>query len=86
MQSQSFLFNSALVLLLNIGFAICANEADNNTSNFYSYSCNADTYELQLTSFSTVWTLLDVLVVSLACAIYLMYLCFNKFVNTMALA
>ncbi|BBB06505.1 glycoprotein N [Rhinolophus gammaherpesvirus 1] len=57
---------------------------DSTTVDFYSFTCNADTYALQLNSVSTIWTLIDVLIISVACSIYLMYMCFNKFVNTMA--
>ncbi|UTM04360.1 envelope glycoprotein N [Equid gammaherpesvirus 2] len=63
---------------------ICKNSTTPSESKtFYSYDCNADTYAPQLASFSTIWTLLNVLVMTIACVIYLIYMCFNKFVATM---
>lgn len=55
-------------------------------SSFYSYECNADTYTPNLSSFSTIWALLNVLVIIISSIVYLMYLCFNKFVDTMTKA
>ncbi|QCF48499.1 UNVERIFIED_ASMBLY: envelope glycoprotein N [human gammaherpesvirus 4] len=50
---------------------------------FYSYTCNADTFSPSLTSFASIWALLTLVLVIIASAIYLMYVCFNKFVNTL---
>lgn len=50
---------------------------------FYSYQCNADTFSPSLTSFASIWALLTLVLVIVASAIYLMYVCFNKFVNTL---
>lgn len=58
----------------------------NQQNGFYSYDCNADTYAPNLSSFSTIWALLNVLVVIISSIVYLMYLCFNKFVDTMTKA
>ncbi|UTM04517.1 envelope glycoprotein N [Equid gammaherpesvirus 2] len=74
-----------LCLMDYVSQVICK---DNSTTpseskTFYSYACNADTYAPQLASFSTIWTLLNVLVMTIACVIYLIYMCFNKFVATM---
>lgn len=55
-------------------------------TDFYSYECNADTYAPNLSSFSTIWALLNVLVIIISFIVYLMYLCFNKFVDTMTKA
>lgn len=50
---------------------------------FYDYSCNANTYTPSLTSFSSIWALLNTLVIIIATVIFLMYVCFNKFVNAL---
>ncbi|AIB03208.1 ORF53 [Bovine gammaherpesvirus 6] len=63
--------------------ATVAHKNDQEGANFYKYSCNADTYPLKLTSFSSIWALVNVLVVVISTVIYMMYHCFNKFVNTL---
>ncbi|AAX58089.1 ORF53 [Ovine gammaherpesvirus 2] len=50
---------------------------------FYSYSCNADTFVLRLNSFSSVWALINVFVVLISAVVYMTYVCFTKFVNTL---
>nr|UTK45529.1 envelope glycoprotein N [Equid gammaherpesvirus 5]UTK45608.1 envelope glycoprotein N [Equid gammaherpesvirus 5]UTK45687.1 envelope glycoprotein N [Equid gammaherpesvirus 5]UTK45766.1 envelope glycoprotein N [Equid gammaherpesvirus 5] len=85
MKSEVALFICACMLAL-VDRVTCSNNgtATFESVKFYSYDCSADTYAPKLTSFSTVWTLLNVLVMTIACVIYLIYMCFNKFVNTMA--
>ncbi|AJG42979.1 hypothetical protein KM481_gp49 [Harp seal herpesvirus] len=53
---------------------------------FYDYSCNADTYKIELTSFSSIWALLNVVIVLFTTILYLIYICFTRFVTTMALS
>ncbi|ALE14767.1 ORF53 [Felid gammaherpesvirus 1] len=55
------------------------------TPSFYDYSCNSDTYTLELTSFSSIWAIINMVVILISTIIYLIYICFNKFVNTMTL-
>lgn len=50
---------------------------------FYDYECNADTYDISLTSFSSIWALINVLLVIVASVLYMIYMCFSRFVNTM---
>ncbi|AAK38256.1 ORF47 [callitrichine gammaherpesvirus 3] len=50
---------------------------------FYSYMCNADTFSPSLTSVSSIWAMMSVTLVIIASTLYLMYVCFNKFVTTM---
>lgn len=88
MQAKALLFNRALILVLcfctsGIYANSGTNSSEEQSNNFYNYECNADTFTLQLNSLSTIWTLIDVLLISIACSIFLMYMCFNKFVNTM---
>lgn len=61
-------------------------DLNDSIKKFYSFDCNADTYAPNLSSFSTIWALLNVLVVIISFIVYLMYLCFNKFVDTMTKA
>ncbi|UTM04833.1 envelope glycoprotein N [Equid gammaherpesvirus 2] len=74
-----------LCLMDDVSQVVCSQNSTTVSKfpTFYSYDCNADTYAPQLTSFSTIWTLLNVLVMTIACVIYLIYMCFNKFVATM---
>ncbi|ATA58283.1 UL73 viral envelope glycoprotein [Eptesicus fuscus gammaherpesvirus] len=50
--------------------------------NFYDYSCTADTYEMSFSSFSSVWAFLNVAIILIATVLFLVYMCFNKFVDT----
>ncbi|ARW78115.1 envelope glycoprotein N [Common bottlenose dolphin gammaherpesvirus 1 strain Sarasota] len=51
--------------------------------NFYDFKCNADTYTPALGSFSSIWALFNTLVVIVATVIFLLFVCFNKFVSAM---
>lgn len=46
---------------------------------FYNYSCNANTFNPSFSSFSSIWAMLNAMVVLVTTVVYLMYLCFNKF-------
>lgn len=51
---------------------------------FYDYSCSANTFTPTLSSFSSIWALLNALVIVAATIIFLMYVCFNKFVTAIS--
>lgn len=51
---------------------------------FYDYSCSANTFTPTLSSFSSIWALLNALVIVAATIIFLMYVCFNKFVAALS--
>lgn len=51
---------------------------------FYDYSCSAYTFAPSLSSFSTIWALLNAMVIVVATIIFLMYVCFNKFVAALS--
>lgn len=48
---------------------------------FYNYSCNANTFNPSFSSFSSIWALLNAMIVLVTTVVYLMYLCFNKFLT-----
>ncbi|AGY30735.1 ORF53 [Retroperitoneal fibromatosis-associated herpesvirus] len=48
---------------------------------FYDSDCTADAFSPTLTSFSSIWALVNVLIVLIATFFYLVYLCFFKFVD-----
>ncbi|AIA62090.1 orf53 [Alcelaphine gammaherpesvirus 2] len=60
-----------------------ATAGSNPTAGFYSFSCNADTYLLRLNSFSSIWALINVFVVLVSTVVFMTYLCFTKFVDTL---
>ncbi|BAV17906.1 ORF53 [Human gammaherpesvirus 8] len=51
------------------------------TPGFYDVACSADSFSPSLSSFSSVWALINALLVVLATFFYLVYLCFFKFVD-----
>lgn len=54
-----------------------------NGPSFYSPECVADMYTPQMATFASIWALLNFILVIISSCIYLMYTCFNKFVNAM---
>lgn len=48
---------------------------------FYKFDCSADTFEISLTSFASIWAIINVVVVFIASIIFIMYACFTKFVQ-----
>ncbi|AMA67409.1 envelope glycoprotein N [Vespertilionid gammaherpesvirus 1] len=87
MKAQASLFIVGLVTLMSlvsvINCSVGTSPATSNSNNFYDFSCNADTYTPTWTSFATIWTLINVFVISISCIVYLMFMCFSKFVNAM---
>lgn len=51
------------------------------SSLFYKFDCSADTFEISLTSFASIWAIINVVVVFIASIIFIMYACFTKFVQ-----
>ncbi|AJE29700.1 ORF53 [macacine gammaherpesvirus 12] len=54
------------------------------TPSFYDYDCSADTYQPMLSSFSSIWAVINSVLVAIATFLYLTYMCFFKFVETVA--
>ncbi|AAD21379.1 unknown [Macaca mulatta rhadinovirus 17577] len=54
------------------------------TPSFYDYDCSADTYQPVLSSFSSIWAVINSVLVAVATFLYLTYMCFFKFVETVA--
>nr|WIV69360.1 hypothetical protein [Bovine gammaherpesvirus 4] len=50
---------------------------------FHQYNCTADRFPPTLLSFSSIWAILNVLIVLLATILYCLYTCFYKFVHDM---
>lgn len=48
---------------------------------FYSSACSADTFQITLRSFATIWTVLDLVVLFVSAVVFVMYLCFHRFVT-----
>ncbi|QDQ69260.1 envelope glycoprotein N [Colobine gammaherpesvirus 1] len=53
------------------------------TPGFYDTSCTAETFSPTLSSFSSIWALINAFIVLVATFFYLVYLCFFKFVDEM---
>lgn len=51
--------------------------------NFYLYTCSADTYILQLSSYSSLAAILGAFILMCAFVIFLMSMCFKKFARSM---
>lgn len=60
------------------------NVTEADLGDFYDYSCSANTFAPSLSSFSTIWALLNAMVIVAATIIFLMYVCFNKFVAALS--
>ncbi|ADW24394.1 hypothetical protein RHVP.53 [Cricetid gammaherpesvirus 2] len=78
------LVGGLLVFVLCFTCCVTTNTTVGNSSpGFYDKNCNADTFSPSFKSVSSVLAIINGSVVTAASGIYLMYVCFSRFLTTM---